>query len=398
MCSVLKSAWYALGGVLRWIMLLGLWILPLLYGVNPNVSEPSSPGRYLLLWCVLIVGQAVAVVVHELGHLVAAVAVRAKIHAFRLGRDDSLIQFHVRGVLVVLGWPRHGRVEYLSVPSVWKRSVITLAGPLADLLLAAVVLAAPLPVSRPMADVFGLAVALRGLANLMPFKTRAGRLSDGASLLEVAGRVRRQRAALDVAALKAGGESLDRQADRIARIAAAQQKEDLVAGSAIGAVASKLRKEQRWAELIELHAGLKIPSPPIPVQQAAAIVSAEFSVALAAMPGLPSEAIDLAERRLNVLLRYHDLGQSEVLAHLALAFLLLRRGRYADVERHCRPALSAKTFTDSSLGLALAVVILARQGLGQPYEDMLEKAGERRIDAATAVTEIRQILDPASPA
>jgi hypothetical protein len=68
--------------------------------------------------------------------------------------------------------------------------VITLAGSLVDLVLAGLVLTgAAMAVSgqaaRPVAVAVALGFAVTGLANLLPYRNRSGRLSDGARLFEL---------------------------------------------------------------------------------------------------------------------------------------------------------------------------------------------------------------------
>ena len=137
----------------------------------------------------------VAVVAHELGHLLACRAVGVKVKAFRLGHERFAIRFRVQTVQVSLGLPYKGRVEHDGAASVGRRAVITLAGSLVDLALAGVALmvaamAGSGQAARPLAVAVALGFAVTGLANLMPFRSRSGRLSDGARLFELRSDVR----------------------------------------------------------------------------------------------------------------------------------------------------------------------------------------------------------------
>jgi hypothetical protein len=348
---------------------------------------------FIVLDGVVIAGTAIAVVVHELGHLAVGLAVGAKVTAFRVGGGrNALIRFKVRGFRVTLGWPSHGGVEYIAMPSVWRRTAITLAGSLADLVAAGVIAGLRLPVRHPVADVLALTIAVAGITNLLPFRTRDGRVSDGARLFLVPAAVRSQKTTADVAALTHGRRDVqDWDGARLSRVRAAYRKGDLVARANVGEIASGLRKAGKAAELLELHAGLTLPGPSAPVEHAAAIVVVELNVAL--LPGLPDESADLAEKRVDALLRYHDLGQSEPIAQFALALLRLRLRRYPDVERLCRPALALPATGSSPLSrqMVLGAVIAARKALGQPYEDLVtEVAGMRQGAAAAQVPVVAQ--------
>jgi hypothetical protein len=365
--------------------------LPWLYSPHWYRSPTWVPAFYVL-YLFVIAGSAAAVVVHELGHLVVALAVRAKIRSFRLGREGyTLINLQFGGFRLEVGWPGHGgAVHYIAMPSVWRRTVITLGGPLANLAVAGVVLEARLPVRHPITEVLALTIAVMGLVNLMPYRTRSGALSDGARLFTHAAGVRSQVTFDDVAELTSGHSDFD--AGRLARVTAAQRKGDEIAMENIGQVASKLRQEGRSAELLELHAKLKL-SVGMSRAETAAITSVELSVSW--LPELPPDAANLAERRIDQLLRYHDLAPTvEPLASFALAMLRLRRRQHADVERLCRPALAMKNLPPASREGAYAMVILARQALGQPYADVLAKAAELNRDIDLALAQLQRILDP----
>jgi len=166
-------------GGLMWVGATG-WLL---------LADAGDAGQAWELNGVLLLAVAAGVVAHELGHLLACLAVGAEVRAFRLGGERVAIRFRVRTVQVSLGWPYKGRVEYSGALSVGRRAVITLAGSLMDLALAGLALmSSAMAVSgqraRPLvAAALGLGVL--GLVNLMPFRTRSGRLSDGTRLLEV---------------------------------------------------------------------------------------------------------------------------------------------------------------------------------------------------------------------
>jgi peptidase M50-like protein len=328
----------------------------------------GAPDQFWELYGVLFLAVAVGVVVHELGHLLACLAVGAEVKAFRIGGERVAIRFRVRTVQVSLGWPYKGRVEHGGVPSVGRQAVITLAGSLMDLALAGLVLmvsamAASGQGARPVAVAAALGLGVIGLANLMPFRMRSGRLSDGARLFELRSYVRT-------------AESL------------AAQK-----------TANRLIRAGRATELLELHAGLDVPAGRMSVAQAANRIVVEFNVVLLA--GLPDDAAQLAERRVSMLLRDHDLGPAEPIAYLTLALLWLRRGgpeSYAEAERLCERALAAKGVRDPARRMAIAAVIVSRQARGLPYEDVRATAAatlkSANDDPETMAANLKAVLDP----
>ena len=136
---------------------------------------------------------------------------------------------------------------YAGAFSVWRRAVITLAGSLAELALAGLVLGssaavASLQGTSPLVVSAADGLIVTGLVNLMPFRTRSGELSDGARLFELRS---------DVAA---------------ARLLAARQ------------TAVRLRKAGRGRELLELHAGLSVPGGRLSPAQAASLAVVELEV------------------------------------------------------------------------------------------------------------------------
>lgn len=261
--------------------------LDLAYGGTPQGRDDS-----LKLPAVLVAAALVAVVAHELGHLLACLAVGVKVKAFRLGDERYAIRFRVQAVLVSLGLPYKGRVDYDGAASVGRRAVITLAGSLVDLALAGLALgwamAASRQAARPLAVAIALGFAVTGLAGLLPYRARSGRLSDGARLFEL-------RSDADTAELRA----VEKKAARLLRMGRAE-------------------------ELLELHAALDDPADRMSTAEAVIRTVIEFNVV--GLVGLPEDAAHRAERRLEMLVRRRDLGTTEAAAHLALALLRLRQG------------------------------------------------------------------------
>jgi hypothetical protein len=77
---------------------------------------------------------------------------------------------------------------------------------------------------------------------------------------------------------------------------------------------------------------------------------------------------------------------------MTLAILRLRRREFADVESLCGPVLALKDFPPSSREIALAIVLAARQELGQPHEDVFAKAAALNRNAEAAIAGIREIV------
>jgi hypothetical protein len=327
MSRVVKNALYLAGQIMTW--LIGLAALGVLLASARPLAGPWE------LPVVFLLSVAGGVVAHELGHLLACLAVGATVKAFRLGPERPAIRFRVRSVQVSLGWPYQGRVEYAAGSSVGRRVVITLAGSLTQLVLAWVAWAFSVSGERPLVVAAAVGFGFTGLTNLMPFRLRSGRLSDGARLFEL------RSDAHTAAALEA-------------------QK-----------TAARLLQAGRAAELLELHTGLDVPARRMSVAQALGLAMVECSVALLA--GLPQADALLAERRASLLLRDHYPALVRSVSGLTLAFLRLRPGgteSHAEVERLCDQALAAKELPDPLRRLALAAIILSRQARGLPYEDV----------------------------
>jgi hypothetical protein len=333
LCDVLKKGLYFIGRVLAGLVALDGGTFPLrAYAGQPGVHHQS-----LTLFGVLMLAVAVAVVVHELGHLVACRAVGVKVTAFQIGGKRALVRFRAGTVRVSLGWPFRGKVEHVGTSSRWRLAVFLLAGSLTDLALAALLLGSAAASGRgvpPLVATWVDGLAVTGLIQLIPFRTRSGQRSDGAQLL-------------DLRSLTAASKL------RAARLAA-----------------SRLLNAGRTAELVELHAGLEVPGGRLGVAQAAELALLELNVAL--LPGrLPADVAQLAERRASALTWQEDLGQVLSVAYLTLALLQLRQGAAdgpAVTERLCELALAREDVPDSTRRIVLAVVILSRQARGLPYD------------------------------
>jgi hypothetical protein len=362
---MLKSGLYFVGRMLAVLLVVIGFGWPLVYvGVVPGVQ-----GQFLAQYGVLSLGLLAGVVAHELGHLLACRAVGAEVRAFRLGGKRAWIRFRAGKVQVSLGWPYRGQVQYGGAPSVWRRAVITVAGSLADLALAGLVLASSAAMAAghgtsPLAVTAAVGLVLSGPPQLLPFRTRSGELSDGARLLELRS---------DIAA---------------ARLHAAVR------------TASRLSRAERAAQLLELHAGLDIPAGRLSVAQAASLATVELYVAI--LPGpLPGEAAELAESRVSALAGQQGLGSAAPLVYLALALLRLRHGDapgYAEAERLCQRVLAMKGASDALRRTAFAAVIMSRQARGLPYADVSAVAAATPAPASRSpeamAAEFSALFDP----
>ncbi len=353
MSRVLKKMLYLVGRMMAGLIWLATLVVLVVAGTPAGPWQPPV---------VFLLSAAGGVVAHELGHLLACLATGARVKAFRLGSERAAIRFRVRSVVVSLGWPYRGRVEYTGATSVGRRAMITLAGSLTQLVVAGVVLAFSAGGMRPLVVTAALGLGVTGLIDLMPLRLRSGRLSDGARLFKLRSDVR---AATTIEAQKTAG---------------------------------RLLRAGLAAELLELHKGLDVPARRMSVAQARALAMVECSVALLA--GLPQPDALLAERRASFLLHDHHDGFARSVAGLTLAFLRLRAGgagTQAEVERLCDQALAAKELPDPMRCLALAAVILSRQARGLPDADVRAtaaglKAAERGIEPFAAG--LSAVVDP----
>jgi hypothetical protein len=364
-CGVLRQALYFFGQVAIALIAVAGFGLPLLaYG-----GAPGAQHQFLALYGVLCLGLLAGVVAHELGCLLACRAVGAEVKAFWLGGRRALIRFRAGTVQVSLGWPYRGRVEYSGALFFWRRAVITLAGSLTELALAGLVLASGAAAASgqgvpPLVVAAADGLAMGGLVNLMPYRTRSGELTDGVRLFE----------------LRSG-------------IAAARLL-------AVRRTAAWLLRAGRAAELLELHARLDVPVGWLSVAQAANLALVELNVAL--LSGrLPDDAAQLAERRLSALTRRQDLAPAAPAAYLTLALLRLRQGDthgYAEAERLCERALAGRDVRDPMRRMALAAVIMSRQARGLPHADVRAAAAATPVPAGHSpeamAAELSAVFDP----
>ncbi|HUN33636.1 MAG TPA: hypothetical protein VMU95_16625 [Trebonia sp.] len=191
-----------------------------------------------------------------------------------------------------------------------------------------------------------------------------------------------------------GGE--EHAAIEVQRVLAAYHKGQLATRLSLGTVAAALWKEGRNAELLELHRGLGLPPRLMGAKEAAALVWVTSRVVR--LPELSASDEDLAERRIDVMVRRGDLApRTEAWACFALALLRLRERRHADVERLCKPLLTYRGSSPDALELALATVIVARQAQGLSHEDLDRQAAELKLNPDSAMTPLRILARRGDP-
>lgn len=419
---------YGAGKALSYILLLasaGLagWVV---FAWSRWTGGQAPPLLYAVFYVAWIGGNAVSVLVHEGGHALACKALRVKILGFHVGKTGkAAFRFRVRGTRVTLGWPYSGRVEHEPVKSRQKNAVIRLAGPLGTIIPAGVMVAVGFGLLQPglarailisVAGVFGL----RGMANLMPYRTREGRLTDGGALLSMgSGRlaraIRRDYGAFrtpdgvtwrlyspkEAAESKADIEVIRKfdeeqntplPAELVTRLLAAFRNHSIAGLTFIHAVGRTLRLEGRIDELLALHEGYPVlPDRRDPMMWQMLYQMQGLSYEVALVPGVSQDVLALASQRIERVLR--DCGSDEALNKAihagtvhSLAVVRLRQGRFGEVERLFGPETADPSLPPEHRAAILAVVVLARRALGQPFEDMLAEA-VALCPAADLVTE-----------
>jgi hypothetical protein len=209
----------------------------------------------------LVVGFGVQVAAHELGHLLAAVALRLPVLGVRVGPLRSGLSQKLPGTF------GHVQVD-LSRVRRWlpgRMVLLALAGPLANLALTAaalVLVGSPdVPVGlRPVVMGTVLAGAILAVANLMPLATAKGVVSDGRQALSWLVHPSRERAgvhnAVDITRLREAPGRISAGLDRRAQLRASV--DDPRADVAVAAMAALVRSTPRgsdgWADVAVMEA------------------------------------------------------------------------------------------------------------------------------------------------
>jgi hypothetical protein len=339
-------------------------------GIGILVRWATYPSVLPVGLAIIIGGGIAGATIRTLGFLVAGVACGMEIREYRLG-SPVFLSFQAGKTKVRLGLPVSGDVVH-GPTSAGRRAVFLLAGPLADLVAAAVVLA--LPISWPVAVSLGTVIAGFGISVLIPYSGKKGP-STGAYLLTV-------RAYGRAAPLRADADGYDAdpsargRAERASRWLAAYRAGDPWARDHPGALGYLLRHEGMITDLLDVHAGLPAPGNDRREEPAEQLHTLEWNVIV--LPGLAPDVVDVAADRVQWVADNFTFERAAVLHTLAVA--RLRQGRFADVEPLCAKGLAAK-YDAANRATVLATVALARQALGQPYADLLAQAVALAPDA-----------------
>lgn len=163
----------------RWVLFA---IVVVAMGCGFAVSRGATSAAFLLAiaWLMFVASQPLLVVLHELGHVIAARLVKVRVYAIAIGREPWWFDRDIAGVrLRIGGFMLGGAVchEPSEGPRSRLRSIfITAGGPLMNLLVAGIAFAwaAALPSSLDQSLVrfalliVGAASAAQGIANLWP--------------------------------------------------------------------------------------------------------------------------------------------------------------------------------------------------------------------------------------
>jgi hypothetical protein len=342
-----------------------------------SIAPPAStalPAAIAISAGLVLAAVALGIVVRALGQAVAAQLLGQPVSAICLGGPPALAAISLGRVQLGLGLRLRATVSYSAdaMPA-GRRAVVDAAGPAADLLAAAGGLLMPLP--HWQADILAVTIAAWGLSGLVPARTAAGGLSDGARLLQAPAR-RRAGAGFRRLLDQPGWSSQPGAADRLLQACAleAPAARDWVRDLA-----------GHGDDLMRLHAqAWTLPGPADRPLQAGV---RDLTWGVLARPGLAGPAADLAAGRVEWLEQHagerRDTAAARGGLRLALAVARLRQGRLAEVEPLCAEA-SGAGLTPPSQATMLALVALARHALRQPG-----RPGRPPLDAALA-------LDPAA--
>lgn len=348
---------YAAGGTVKWLVFFGSVSL---------VALIMTPGYPVLAIAGLVLGAAwFASAAQALGVLLAALAVRAGIREFRFGPVQPAIRFRVRDAEVSLGLPFGYWMNQRPVSTV-RHAVILLGGPLANLALAGIVQAFPVP--RPIASSLAVMFVAHAIEELIPVRAKDGRTSAGGQLLHL-----RSEGSLlgELHDFWVNRDSPAHSPELTERVLAAYREGVDVARFNAHVLAMMLRREGRVAELLELHAGLAEPGAALD-EPARRDIFVECERNVLTVPGLPATEANRAAVRLERLRKFSG-PDRQISLTTTLALARLRQGRFAEVEPLCADALAGELEPDKRAQV-LATVALARRALGQPYPDLIAEA------------------------
>jgi hypothetical protein len=146
-------------------------------------------GRYpdwRLFAVAFLVSSVVGTVIHEGGHVVAALGLRQPIGEVRLGSGPVLVHFHFRGVIVRLGsWPFGGGKVWLRSGAnlgKWEGVVFSASGIAVNTVAAAFAFGFSFWSLTVLTAFFG-ANAFAAIANVIPIESEGGGPNDGTQIL-----------------------------------------------------------------------------------------------------------------------------------------------------------------------------------------------------------------------
>lgn len=346
----------------------------------------AMPGGFERGATVIVCAFVLAIILHEVGHLLAARIIGSPVAAIYLGGPPALVTVRLGGTRLGLGLRPRGRVMLRQRPPAGRHALFIAAGPLVNLLTAVAVLVLPGPrwLNWPAAVIWGG----MGLGNLVPLRTRDGQPYDGAGLLRLAGR---HRADKDLGRLTASPDWPGR-ADAADRLLAGYRRDASAALGRFHVLAALLRESGRIDDLLELHAGEFRLSGPPGQDEVLAIHQLEWAVLT--VPGLGQPAADLAAERVDWVARHCAAETLPAVRH-TLALARLRQHRPAEVEPLCTEVL-AGSLTADQRATVLATVAIARHALGQDARTPLAEA-VALAPSAELVGEAGRLAGPVSP-
>lgn len=421
-CRVLEKGLFRVGIGLRLVVsVIAFGLSMVMFTLVEPPGSASEPGAAVFACLVLLcAGRPAAVVVHECGHLLACLALGVKVREFRIGRPDrAAYRFAVRGVTVAMGKPFAGQVVHDPVPSRWRAAVIVIAGSLANLVAAGVLLALGLATAPPLSGAVQVPVhqavevslaalfAATGISGLLPLRTGWGSLSDGARLLTLGsgrlaralrqdetvqgpkGRIWRPASAGEAAEYQLDSAVLKQLADDpgakvppelAGKWLAACRDRTFIGLVTAWAVGRTLRRDGRVGELLQLLEEYPAPHGRLAPAMWHSMSGLAYEVAL--LPGMPPHVVNMSVDRLQRVMDAYDsaavrsdhVARAAVLHSMAVA--RLRQGNFGVVEQLCQEGLASREVSPRDRATVLATVALARRALGQPYETLLAEAAD----------------------
>ena len=419
-CWVLAKGLFRVGiGVRLVVLVIALGLSVVMFTLVEPPGSLSEPGAAVFACLALLcAGRPAAVVVHECGHLLACLALGVRVREFRIGRPDrGAYRFAVRGVTVAVGKPFAGQVVHDPVASRWRAVVIVIAGSLANLVAAGVLLGLGLATAPPLSGAGQVPVhqaievslaalfAATGISGLLPLRTEWGSLSDGARLLTLGserlaralgqdetvrgpkGRIWRPANAEEAAEYQLDSAVLKQLADDpgakvppelVDKWLAAYRDRTFIGLVTARAVARTLRRDGRVGELLHLLEEYPAPRGKLAPAMWRSLPGLAYEVAL--LPGLPPHVVNMSVDRLQQVIDAYDsaavpsdhVARAAVLHSMAVA--RLRQGNFGVVEQLCQQGLASREVSPRDRATVLATVALARRALGQPYETLLAEA------------------------